>query len=105
MVEFHSRNQIGQEGERLVESFVEEELKFVYRKVGDPDIGIDGEIETLNAARSSTGGFLKVQVKTTEEPLIGKRIRVSFDEEHLDYFDSLTVPPILAVVSLADKAI
>jgi hypothetical protein len=102
---FHSRNKTGKAGERLVETFVEEKLNFVYRRIDTPDIGIDGEIETLAPDRTVTGGFLKVQVKTTEQTLRGKRFKVPFDEEHLDYFDALTVPPILAVVSLADQAI
>jgi hypothetical protein len=104
-VQFHSRDQIGKAGERLVEAFVEEQLGFTYRKIGPPDIGIDGEIETLNRDRSSTGGFLKVQVRTTEESFSGRSIRVQFDEKHLDYFDSLTVTPILMAVSLKDNAI
>jgi hypothetical protein len=104
-VQFHARNATGKAGERLVETFVEETLNFAYRKVGEPDIGIDGEIEILGENRSSTGGFLKVQVKTAKESLSGRRIRVPFDEDHLDYFASLTVPPILTVVSLTDKKI
>lgn len=84
---------------------MEEQLKFVYRKIDQPDIGIDGEIETLARDSSVTGGFVKVQVKTTTESLEGTRFKVPFDEAHLDYFDALTVPPILTVVSLADGAI
>lgn len=105
-MKFDRRNAIGKAGERFVESFVEEELQFAFRGIGAPDLGIDGEIELLDAARSTTGGLLKVQVKTTKRSLVGKkRIRVPFDEEHLDYFDSLTVPPILTVVSLHDRRI
>jgi hypothetical protein len=104
-VQFHSRNAIGKAGERLVETFVEETLNFVYRKMSGPDIGIDGEIEILASNRSSTGGLLKVQVKTSEGPLGHKRLRLPFDENHLDYFNSLTVPSILAVVGLTDRRI
>lgn len=105
MVEFHSRNRTGKAGERFVETFVEEELRFIYRRLDPPDIGVDGEIETVDSNGSGRGGFLKVQVKTTEESLCGKRVRVPFDEAHMNYYDALTVPPILAVVSLADKEI
>ncbi len=48
---------------------------------------------------------MKVQVKTVRESLNDQRIRVPFDEYHLNYFASLTIPPILTVVSLADKKI
>ncbi len=102
-MQFHSKNATGKAGERFVETFVEETLNWVYRKVGEPDIGIDGEIEILGKDRVSSGGLIKVQVKTTKTSLKGQRIRVPFDEAHLDYFASLNVPPILAVVSLADR--
>lgn len=104
-MKFHFRDKIGKSGERFFERFVEEELGFAYRKVGSPDIGVDGEIETLDAKRSSTGGFLKVQVKTTEESYVNRPIKIALDEEHLDYFSSLTVPPILVAISLKDEAI
>ncbi|MCG4261179.1 DUF4365 domain-containing protein [Acetobacter senegalensis] len=104
-MKFHYRDKIGKSGERFLEAFVEEELGFTYRKVGPPDIGVDGEIETLDAARSSTGGFLKVQVKTTEESYVNRPVKIALDEEHLDYFSSLTVPPILVAISLKDQAI
>lgn len=104
-MQYHARNATGKAGERLVEKFVEETLNFAYRKVGEPDIGIDGEIEILDKNRTSTGGFVKIQVKTVKESLSGRRIRVPFDEAHLDYFASLTVPPILTVVSLAEQRI
>jgi len=104
-LKFDMRNAAGKAGERLVETFVEETLHFAYRKVGAPDIGVDGEIEILDRSRTSTGGLLKVQVKTTNDSHSGPRIRVPMEEKHLDYFASLTVPPILAAVSLADKQI
>lgn len=104
-MQFHARNATGKSGERLVERFVEDILNFAYRKVGEPDIGVDGEIEILDGSRSSTGGFVKVQVKTVTESLSDRRIRIPFHEDHLDYFASLTVPPILTVVSLADQKI
>jgi hypothetical protein len=99
------RNATGKAGERFVETFVEETLHFAYRKVGAPDIGVDGEIEILDQSKTSTGGLLKVQVKTTNDSHSGQRIRIPMEEKHLDYFASLTVPPILAVVSLKDKQI
>jgi hypothetical protein len=105
LVTFHHKNAVGKAGERLVETFVEEELQFIYRRQDSPDIGIDGEIEIQDENRVPTGGFVKVQVKTASESLQRARFRVSLDEEHLDYFALLTVPPILAVVSLADKEI
>ena len=105
MVQFHSRNRTGKAGERLVETLVEEDLGFIYRRLDPPDIGVDGEIETVDKNGSGRGGFLKVQVKTTAQSLRGKRVRVPFDEAHMNYFDALTVPPILAVVSLSDKEI
>ena len=88
-MQFHSKNATGKAGERFVETFVEETLNWVYRKVGEPDIGIDGEIEILGKDRVSSGGLIKVQVKTTKTSLKGQRIRVPFDEAHLDYFASL----------------
>lgn len=102
---FHSSNRIGKAGERFVETFVEEQLKLAYRRIDAPDIGVDGEIETLGEGGVARGGFLKVQVKTIEASPRAKRFKVPFDEAHMNYYDSLIVPPILAVVSLADQAI
>lgn len=104
-MQFDSRNKTGKAGERFVETFVEETLGFAYRKTSAPDIGIDGEIELLDKTGMGTGGFLKVQVKTTAASPPGSRLRVPLDEDHLDYFAALTVPPILAVVSLPDGKI
>lgn len=107
MTKFDWRNEIGRGGERRVEAFISEKLRFGYRKVGAPDIGIDGEIEIAKGSeRTSTGGLLKVQVKATEESILKKRtFRFSIDEEHLDYFATLVVQPILMVVSITDDAI
>jgi hypothetical protein len=103
---FDWRHATGKAGERKVEAFIEEKLNFVYRKVGPPDIGVDGEIEITDTNRDSTGGFLMVQVKATEKSLAGRKsFKVPFDEKHLDYFASLIVVPMIAVVSLADDAI
>ena len=103
---FDWRQAIGKAGERKVETFVEEELNFVYRKVGPPDIGVDGTIEIADKNGKSTGGMLAVQVKATKSSLKKeKSIRIPFDEDHLDYFSSLIIMPILAVVSLTDNMI
>lgn len=105
-MQFDWRQAIGKSGERKAEAFVEDGLKFAYRKVSPPDIGVDGEIEIADTSRKSTGGLLMVQVKATQESLGGRNsIRIPCDEDHLDYFASLMVQPILAVVSLADNAI
>ena len=104
-MQFHQKNATGKAGERFVETFVEETLGLVYRQVKDPDIGIDGEIELVDSKGVGTGGFLKVQVKTTGASPTGKRLRIPLDEDHLDYFASLTVPLILAVVSLPEGKI
>lgn len=100
-MQFSTRDATGKAGERRVEAFVEEKLGFAYRKVGHPDIGVDGEIEILRPDRQSTGGFIKVQVKATAQAISVPKIRVDLDEDHLDYFSSLNVPAALMVVSLA----
>ena len=102
---YYPTERTGKSGERLFETFIEDELKFIYRKATPPDIGIDGEIETLDVFGLSTGGFIKVQIKTMEAKPDRPRVRVAIDEPHLDYFSSLTSPPILALVSLDDDAI
>ncbi|NIJ41524.1 hypothetical protein FHS78_001814 [Parvibaculum indicum] len=102
-MKFAPSQKIGRQGQRFVESFVEEKLGFIYRPVDEVDIGVDGEIEILDAERMSTGGLLKVQVKTSKESNTGNKIGVYFDEKHMDYYSSLVVPPILVVVSLADE--
>lgn len=102
---YYPTERTGKSGERLFETFIENELKFIYRKATAPDIGIDGEIETLDVVGSTTGGLIKVQIKTMKAKPERTRIRVAIDEPHLDYFSSLNSPPILALVSLDDNAI
>lgn len=102
---FHRGDAIGKAGERFVESFVEERLSFIYRKVGPPDLGIDGDIEILDVNRNTTGELVRVQVKATECTFFGTTMRVPLDERHLDYYSSMMLPVILAAVSLTDRKI
>jgi hypothetical protein len=102
---FHPTSRTGKAGERRFESFVEEQLGFIYRGTKAPDIGIDGEIETCRRNGSSTGGLIKVQIKTIGRSPAHTGFRVAMDEAHLDYFASLTVPPVLALVCLEEDAI
>ena len=97
---FFPTSRVGKAGERRFETFVEEQLGFIYRGITSPDIGVDGEIETCDRNGSSAGGLIKVQIKTVGSDPGTERFRVAMDEEHLDYFASLTVPPILVLVSL-----
>lgn len=102
---FFPSSRTGKAGERRFETFIEEKLGFIYRGITSPDIGVDGEIETLDRTGSSTGGLIKVQIKTVSSEPGTERFRVAIDEKHLDYFASLTVPPILALVSLETDTI
>jgi len=38
-------------------------LGFIYRNVPEVDVGVDGHIEIVNAAREATGKFVGVQIK------------------------------------------
>lgn len=105
MTQFDIRGATGKAGEREVERFIENQLGYVYRKIDSTDLGVDGEIEILDRRRGATGGLIKVQVKSTRAAVTGSRIRVALDESHLDYYASLTVPVILAYVSMADGQI
>ncbi|MDF3123489.1 DUF4365 domain-containing protein [Rheinheimera sp. 1928-s] len=65
----------------------------------DVDIGIDAQIEIMDEAMHSTGEFLAAQIKTSINP----ELKISIKLEHLKYWESISDPVILVLVSFNDN--
>ena len=109
-LKFTRRDTIGRRGEQEFALFVDKELGWIFRRIDEPDVGIDGEIEIVQrgghavakiSEGNTTGRLLKVQIKTTEGNLRNKKsFNVYFDKPHLDYWNSIRIPVLLIAVSL-----
>jgi hypothetical protein len=67
------------------------------------DIGIDAEIEVLDADRRSIGKIIKVQVKSTN--VAGSKNELALDARHVRYWNNLSIPLIVCWVDLKRKKI
>jgi hypothetical protein len=85
---------------------VNSKLRWIARPLGDPDVGLDAEIEVVSDSGMSTGKLLRVQIKTTEDSFSISSIKtLYFDDDHLNYWIYYSVPVIFCAVSLADYLI
>lgn len=53
----------GDEGETAVELIVKRSLKWIFRRVSGPDVGIDGIVEQVRA-NEATGRWISLQIKS-----------------------------------------
>ena len=67
----------------------------------DVDIGIDAQVEILNSKSSSIGRFVAVQIKAREK----NRSYIYVSKAHIDYWKTLDMPVIAALVDLKDEKI
>ncbi|GHC08849.1 DUF4365 domain-containing protein [Thermomonas carbonis] len=70
-------------------------------RIFDIDIGVDAQVEVLNAKCESTGKFVAFQIKTTAiEGVKGRYV----DPEQLAYWKGLEHPVFLVLVDLEDES-
>jgi hypothetical protein len=81
--------ELGELGVRLVEAAIHDELKWIFRVKRKLDVGVDGEIELVNADREATGRLIAAQVKCGDSYL-SKRSRDGIwyhgEISHLNYW-------------------
>lgn len=93
-------NIIGDAGEHLVAAKIIKLFGFPCRLMGI-DIGIDAEIEIIDAEYKSTGQFLKCQIKTT----LSKDFSICLQEKHILYWNSINIPIVVFLVHLTEEKI
>ncbi|QLE36210.1 DUF4365 domain-containing protein [Vibrio parahaemolyticus] len=91
----------GDAGEYLFAYTVSSVLEWPCRLL-DIDIGIDAQVEVLDDNRQSMGQFFAVQVKATKNV---DKSKISVEDKHIEYWDSLETPVIIAFVNLAKKKV
>ncbi|KQZ69102.1 hypothetical protein ASD55_13785 [Rhodanobacter sp. Root561] len=64
----------------------------------DIDIGIDAQVEILDADRTSTGRFVAIQIKTTS--LANSKTSVYVSKDQVDYWKAQELPVFVALVDL-----
>jgi hypothetical protein len=105
MTVFSNTSAIAEAGVGIVTHAIKTKMRWIYRPQTDSDIGIDGEIEIANAGQSSTGILIKVQIKSSENINLKRKISVPIDRSHLKYWQKLQLPVILLLVdTVAEKA-
>jgi len=81
--------ELGELGVRLVEAAIHDEMKWIFRVKRKLDVGVDGEIEMVNADRKATGRLIAAQVKCGDSYL-KKRSRDGIwyhgEISHLNYW-------------------
>ena len=93
-------NIIGDAGEHLVAAKIIKFFGFPCRLMAI-DLGIDAEIEIINAENKSTGEFLKCQIKTTNS----EEFSLYLQEKHVMYWNSINIPVIVFLVHLNKEKI
>ncbi|MDR7260458.1 hypothetical protein J2X47_004667 [Sphingomonas sp. BE270] len=89
----------GDEGETAVELIVKRSLKWIFRRVSGPDVGIDGIVEQVRA-NEATGRWISLQIKSGDRFFreSGPEGVVFRDERrHLDYYRSHQLPVVVVL--------
>lgn len=94
-MKYTQTNIIGDAGEHLLAAKVIKYFGFPCRLI-NIDIGIDAEIEIIDANYKSTGQFIKAQVKTTTTEVF----HLFIDEKHLKYWNMMHFPAVIFLVHL-----
>lgn len=65
------------------------------------DLGVDAEIEVLDAVGHSTGDIIKVQVKAIDGAPADKPLSIYVDDRHIMYWKQFCLPVIVCCVDLS----
>jgi hypothetical protein len=100
-MKYAESNSIGDAGEHLFAFMIATIFGWPCRLL-DIDIGIDAQVEILDDERHSTGQFLAVQIKATNNSkLDSKYIPVS----HVNYWKTVESPVLVALVDIEKKEV
>ncbi|MEA1031586.1 DUF4365 domain-containing protein [Pseudomonas rhodesiae] len=100
MMEYPKRTTNGDAGEYLVAHRFTRVLGWPYRML-DVDLGVDGEVEILDASGISTSDIIKVQVKTFESISSEQSKGIYVTEKHIEYWKRFCLPIIMVCVDLS----
>jgi len=106
-MEYQKRSVNGDAGEYFAAYRLTKVLGWPCRLYGI-DLGVDAELEILDANGTSHGDIIKVQIKAME-PDAGKEsapvLSVYVDERHIDYWQRFCLPVIVCCVDLAAEQV
>ncbi|PVZ42564.1 DUF4365 domain-containing protein [Pseudomonas sp. CC120222-01a] len=100
MMEYLKRSVNGDAGEYLAAHRFTRVLGWPYRML-DVDLGVDGEIEILDANGTSTSDIIKVQVKTFESISSEESKGIYVTDKHIKYWKRFCLPIIMVCVDLS----
>jgi hypothetical protein len=88
----------GREGVRAVDAAAAA-MRILWRETPAPDIGIDGQLEHLDADRRATGGLVAVQVKSGPSymHIDGDHIVLYPEPKHRHYWELFPIPVLLVI--------
>jgi len=105
-MKFSRRDAIGLAGQQFFCSHINYSVMCLARPLGDPDVGLDAEIEILGSNGLATGRLLRAQVKSTQRSVkSNSTIKLYADSNHISYWNQYVVPVIFCVVSMDDKLV
>ncbi|WP_194290213.1 DUF4365 domain-containing protein [Burkholderia glumae] len=91
----------GDAGDALFASKIASVLQWPCRKM-EQDIGIDRQVEIMNADGTSTGKFAAFQIKSTRTP---GRLHTYVSHKDVAYWQSLEFPVFIVLVNVEEDAI
>jgi hypothetical protein len=98
--EYAETSELGNQGRRIVETYIHETFGWLFREVAKDDLGIDGLVEVIGDDRKVRGRIFAVQIKCghsffKEERRDGYVYRGSL--EHLNYWVDYSLPVVLVL--------
>lgn len=100
MKEYKKRSVNGNAGEYLAAHRFTKVLQWPYRML-DVDLGVDGEIEILDAKGASTSDIIKVQVKSFNSISKTTSKKIYVKGNHIQYWKKFCLPIIVVCVDLS----
>jgi hypothetical protein len=100
-VKYGKQNATGDAGEYYFAYTVARKLRWPCRLL-DIDLGVDAQIEALDINGQSTGNFIAVQVKSTEDKAL---MSLYISLRHVEYWQGMETPVLIALVNLATNKI
>ena len=96
-MQYIERKVIGDAGEYYFAYWVTKHFRWPCRRL-DIDLGIDAQLEILNNENNTTGDFIAIQVKATEQSKSTASVRITKD--NLEYWKTIEIPVVIVYVDL-----
>jgi len=100
MPEYTQNDEVGDIGVDLVALAVKREFSWIFRRQPENDLGIDGQIETVDSFRQGTGRLIAVQIKTGDSFFKHEQKNGYIfygKNKHLKYWLSHSLPVIITI--------